>query len=137
MSDYTGGDLDLRGLRRGAYVIAGGIVCALVAGVLMLRGRGPVANTPPQAFKGAAPLLQPAPQPDRVHYMQEKRHVLDSYGWVDRQAGIARIPLDEAMKLLAARGAVPPTPAARPESTPPAATPGRTPPVLAPAGEAR
>jgi hypothetical protein len=104
MSDYEGGDLDLRGLRRGAYVIVGGIVCALVAGALMLREEGPAANTPPHPFQGTTPLLQPAPQPDRVRYFDEKRRVTGSYGWVDRRAGIARIPVDEAMKLMAARG---------------------------------
>jgi hypothetical protein len=103
MSDHTGKDLDLRGLRRGAYVIVGGIVCALAAGALVLREKGPAANTPPHAFQGAAPVLQPAPQPDRAGYLEEKRRVLAGYGWVDRQAGIARIPLDEAMKLMAAR----------------------------------
>jgi hypothetical protein len=103
MSDYTGKDLDLRGLRRGACIIVGGIVCALGAGALMLHEEGPAANTPPHPFQGATPLLQPAPQPDRVGYLEQKRRTLDSYGWVDRQAGIARIPLDEAMKLMAAR----------------------------------
>lgn len=136
MSDAMGDDLDLRGLRRGAYVIVGGIACALGAGALLLHVRGPATNTPPQPFKGAAPLLQPAPQPDRVRYMREKRRLLASYGWVDRQAGIARIPLDEAMRLLAARGgAVSPAPAAGRAA--PATKPGRTPPVLAPAKEAR
>jgi hypothetical protein len=135
MSDTAGSDLDLRGLRRGAYVILGGIACALGAGALLLHVRGPAANTPPQPFKGTAPLLQPAPQPDRVRYMQEKRHLLDSYGWVDRQAGIARIPLEEAMRLMAARGGAPAAPAAGKPA--PATKPGRTPPILAPAKEAR
>jgi hypothetical protein len=105
MPDHTGGDLDLRGLRRGACIIVGGIVCALVAAALMLRARGPAANTPPHAFAGQAPLLQPAPQPERAAYFAEKRRATGTYGWVDRQAGIARIPLDEAMKLMAAKGA--------------------------------
>jgi hypothetical protein len=135
MSDYTGGDLDLRGLRRGAYVIVGGIVCALVAGALMLRGHRSAANTPPHPFQGNAPLLQPAPQPDRVRYFEDKRRVLGSYGWVDRQAGIARIPLDEAMKLLAARAGTAPAAAGQPAQ--PAPIPGRTPPVLAPGRGAR
>ena len=103
MPDYTGGDLDLRGLRRGAYIIVGGIACALGAGALMLHEEGPAANTPPHPFQGATPLLQPAPQPDRAAYFEEKRRATGTYGWVDRQAGIARIPLDEAMKLTAAR----------------------------------
>ena len=143
MPDHTGNDLDLRGLRRGAYVIVGGIACALAAGALMLHEWGPAANTPPHPFQGAAPLLQPAPQPDRVDYFAEKRRLTGSYGWVDRQAGIARIPLDEAMRLLAARGgaAVPAARAAAGTRAPapgaPAPTPGRTPPVLTPAGEAR
>jgi hypothetical protein len=133
MPDYKGGDLDLRGLRRGAYVIVGGIVCAFVAAALMLHASGPAANTPPHAFDGNAPLLQPAPQPDREAYLAEKRRLLASYGWVDRQAGIARIPLDDAMALLAARGG-----AARPAHGQPAPTaPGRTPPIRDPAKEAR
>jgi hypothetical protein len=105
MPDYTGGDLDLRALRRGALVIVGGIVCALGAAALVLYEQAPAANTPPQAFAGKAPLLQPAPQPDRAAYFEEKRRVTGTYGWVDREAGIARIPLDEAMKLMAAKGA--------------------------------
>ena len=129
MSDDIGGDLDLRGLGWGAAVIAGGIACALLAATLMLGERGPATNTPPRPFQGPAPLLQPAPQPDRAAYFAEKRRLLDSYGWVDRQAGIARIPLDDAMKLLAARGVATPQPAGH---GPAPATPGRTSPVLAP-----
>ena len=30
--------------------------------------------------------------------------MLDSYGWVDKNAGIVRIPIDEAMKLTLQRG---------------------------------
>ena len=113
MSDYTGGDLNLRGLGWGAAVIVGAIVCALLAAALMLREQRPAANTPPRPFEGPPPLLQPAPQPDRAAYVAEKRRLLDSYGWVDRQAGIARIPLDDAMKLLAARGVATPGVATR------------------------
>jgi len=129
MSDYTGGDLNLRGLAWGAAVIVGGIACALLAAALTLRAEGPAANTPPHPFQGPAPLLQPAPQPDRAAYFADQRRLLDSHGWVDRQAGIARIPLDDAMKLLAARGIAPPRTAA---DQPAPAAPGRTPPVLAP-----
>jgi hypothetical protein len=49
--------------------------------------------------------------------LQEEKN-LNSYGWVDQNAGIARIPIDRAMQLLAQRGlptrpqagAVPPSP---------------------------
>jgi len=49
--------------------------------------------------------------------LQEEKK-LNSYGWIDQKAGIARIPIDRAMQLLAQRGlptrlqagAVPPSP---------------------------
>jgi len=33
-----------------------------------------------------------------------QEETLNSYGWVDQQAGVAHIPIDQAMKLLAQRG---------------------------------
>jgi hypothetical protein len=51
-----------------------------------------------------SPALQSAPQQDRAQYDAEKRKLLDSWEWVDRQRGIARIPVEEAMRIMAARG---------------------------------
>jgi hypothetical protein len=45
------------------------------------------------SFEGAAPPPQP-PQADR----------LVGYGWVDREAGIVRLPIERAMELLLERG---------------------------------
>ncbi len=33
-----------------------------------------------------------------------QEETLNSYGWVDEKAGVARIPIDQAMKLIAQRG---------------------------------
>ncbi len=52
-----------------------------------------------------APMLESAPQDDRARYTAEKEKLLQSYGWIDRQRGIARIPIDRAMAVLAARNA--------------------------------
>lgn len=101
----TGRDLDLRAIRIGAIGIACGILFALVAAYVLLRDAGPAANAPPRRFGAPAPLLQTAPQVERANYFAEKARLTGSYGWVDRQAGIARIPVDEAMRLLAARAA--------------------------------
>ena len=98
-----GRDIDVRGVRIGAIAIACGILFALAASFFLLRARGPAANTPAGAFRAPAPLLQTAPQVERAAYFAEKARLTGSYGWVDRQAGIARIPVDEAMRLLAAR----------------------------------
>jgi len=95
--------IHMRAIRRGALAIAGGIVFAVGGSWWLLHRLGPAANTapPPQAIP--APRLQPAPQDERAAYFAEKEARLNGYGWVDRGAGIAHIPLEEAMRLEAQR----------------------------------
>lgn len=50
------------------------------------------------------PRLQVHGAKDLKTFEAEENAVLQSYGWVDRQAGVVRIPIDRAMKLLAERG---------------------------------
>jgi hypothetical protein len=100
-----GRDVDVRAIRNGGIAIVCGILFALAASFFLLRARGPAASSPPQAYHAPPPLLQTAPEIERAGYFAEKERLTGSYAWVDRQAGIARIPVDEAMRLLAARGA--------------------------------
>ena len=51
-----------------------------------------------------APRLQSSPLQDLEELRAEDEKELTSYGWVDPKAGIARIPIDEAIKIVAARG---------------------------------
>ena len=50
------------------------------------------------------PRLQIAPRDDlrRLHAREDA--LLHGYGWVNREAGVARIPIDRAIELLAERG---------------------------------
>ena len=50
------------------------------------------------------PQLQPDPVADYNVYRLSAREILDSYGWVDQNAGITRIPIDKAMDLVVERG---------------------------------
>lgn len=50
------------------------------------------------------PALQPDPKVDLQTYKSQAEHDLGSYGWVDRSQGVAKIPIERAMALLAARG---------------------------------
>jgi hypothetical protein len=97
--------ISVRAVGWGAAAILGGIVFAVVAAWATWHylGSGSGANRGPGAAKAEAPRLLTAPQPDRAAYFAEKQRVIDSYGWVDRQAGIARIPVGEAMRLMADR----------------------------------
>jgi hypothetical protein len=50
------------------------------------------------------PRLQNDPQEDLRVLRAKQQSLLEGYGWVNKEAGIARIPIDEAMKLVVARG---------------------------------
>jgi hypothetical protein len=51
-----------------------------------------------------SPRLQVEPALDLKQLRQGEDEKLNSYGWVDQKAGIARIPIDRAMDLLLAKG---------------------------------
>lgn len=97
-------------MSRKTLLIAGaGLVVAVfllsgLAGVLTaIFGRGEPAGeslvrTP------SPPNLQIAPRQDLEDYLATQRASLNSYGWVDEEAGRVRIPIERAMELLAERG---------------------------------
>jgi hypothetical protein len=47
------------------------------------------------------PRLQPAPPRDMDDLRARDREALTTYGWVDKTSGIARIPVDRAIQILA------------------------------------
>ena len=65
-----------------------------------------------------APRLQSSPLLDLEQVRAEEEKELASYGWVDAQAGIAHIPIDEAIKIVAARGLPPAAPSPSPSAAP-------------------
>ncbi|MEA1834355.1 hypothetical protein U8607_19860 [Methylobacterium durans] len=64
------------------------------------------------------PRLQASPARDLARMLAEERARLEGYGWVDRERGIARIPVTEAMRLLAERGQAAYAAPVQPEVTP-------------------
>jgi hypothetical protein len=61
----------------------------------------PVATTPPRP---PGPRLQPSPTQDMLEMLQAENARLQSYGWVDQSAGIARMPIDRAMEVIVQQG---------------------------------
>ncbi|MGH9396892.1 MAG: hypothetical protein ACRD18_08600 [Terriglobia bacterium] len=51
-----------------------------------------------------APLIQEHPGQQLQGYLKQQDKMLDSYGWVDRKAGIVRIPISQAMNELLQKG---------------------------------
>ena len=50
------------------------------------------------------PRLQTEPREDLAALRTREDETLSSYGWVDRNAGVVRIPIDRAMELTLQRG---------------------------------
>jgi hypothetical protein len=50
------------------------------------------------------PRFQANPQQDLRDLRAKQKALLDGYGWVDKEAGLARIPIENAMKMIVERG---------------------------------
>lgn len=50
------------------------------------------------------PRLQGNPGAEMARFLKAERQELNAYGWRDRKAGIARIPIDRAMEGVVAQG---------------------------------
>jgi hypothetical protein len=107
-------DVDFRAiLGFGAALIVVAAVVQLLIYVLFgyFNGREGVkvaAEYPLAASQGhrepPEPRLQTDPRQDLADMRAKEDEVLGSYGWVDKNAGVVRIPIDAAMQLTLERG---------------------------------
>jgi hypothetical protein len=101
--DYERSDADPRLIA----ALAAGIAIFLIVSPYLLSLAFP-GRAQPRGLPGAPlpppPRLQIDPKADldRLHAAENRQ--LESYGWVDRGQGVARIPIERAMQLLAERG---------------------------------
>jgi hypothetical protein len=109
---YEKSDASPRGLLYFVLIIAGILVVAflslrwLFAYFQKTENPGSFVAAP---FSGARPLpppprIQPNPGADMQGYFQSQQNLLNTYGWIDRQSRIVRLPIDRAMELLLERG---------------------------------
>lgn len=61
----------------------------------------PVATSP---IRAVGPKLQAFPHQELVDYCNAQEKKLNSYGWIDQQSGVVRIPVDRAIELTLERG---------------------------------
>lgn len=93
------------GLTAGCIVLL--IVIGLVLGVAMGGLRAGVRREPAveQFRHGSQAVPEVAAEWPAID--REIREHLETYGWIDRKAGVVRIPIDQAMKRLAQPGGTP------------------------------
>ncbi len=65
--------------------------------------RAEVSEFARQRVVPVAPRLQVTPSADLDRLRRSQQSALTGYGWVDRRAGVVRIPIERAIELLVAR----------------------------------
>jgi hypothetical protein len=78
------------------------IVIAMMGALLAIYVQVAPAPTVPETFP--KPELQAHPQADLKKYMDAQKKRLNQTGWIDKSAGVAAIPVDKAMRIIAGRG---------------------------------
>lgn len=109
---YERRDMSLRTVAAflGGLILSVAVVLLLMAWLFdYFAARAARQDEPPSPLAQARqlppePRLQVNPGEELKAMRAEENAVLGSYGWVDRKAGIVRIPIDRAMALLAERG---------------------------------
>jgi len=51
-----------------------------------------------------SPRFQENPQQELLDLRTKQEGLLNGYGWVNKESGIARIPIEDAMKMVVERG---------------------------------
>src|SRR5499426_3486253 len=80
----------------------------------------PGVRVPPEPRLQGAPGSVSSPAEDIRRFREREDQTLNSYGWIDQQSGIIRIPIEQAKKLIEQKGA----PATPPSASRGAAAPG-------------
>ncbi len=98
-------------------VVFGLVVIIITSMILMwwlsgsLKGKSEGLDPTPSPIPEASerrlppgPRLQPSPEAELIEMRRDYDQLLSNYGWVDKRNGIARIPVERAIELLAERG---------------------------------
>src|SRR5262245_32939356 len=78
------------------------------------------ARLPPEPRLQGAPGSVSSPAEDIRQFREREDQMLNSYGWIDQQRGIIRIPIEQAKKMIEQKG----LPATPPSASRGAAAPG-------------
>ena len=80
------------------------VAVAMIALFFYLKVGAPTALRQPTQHDFPKPALQTSPKEDLARVEFEQRTGLSGYAWIDRSKGLARIPIAEAMRIVAAKG---------------------------------
>jgi hypothetical protein len=117
---FESSDIDTRTILAYMLYLALAVVAAFIVSVFVFRFTSKMAadsDTPmAPVHRGVGPTMPPEPrlqgvpghtndpQLDLRDKKEADEAANESYGWTDQQAGIARIPVEEAMKIIVSKG---------------------------------
>jgi hypothetical protein len=113
-------DINTRTILAYLFYLALAVAAAFIASIFIFRFSSKMAadsdRVMPPAHQGIGhtmppePMLQGVPghtndpQQDLRNMVQDDREANNKLGWIDKPAGIAQIPVDEAMKIIISKG---------------------------------
>jgi hypothetical protein len=117
---FESSDIDTRTILSYMLYLALSVVAAFIASVFIFRftskmaadsdtpmapvHRGVGATMPPEPMLQGVPGHETDPQLDLRMKRAADEAANEKYDWTDKQAGIARIPVEEAMKIIVSKG---------------------------------
>lgn len=118
---FESSDIDVRTILAYLFYLALAVVAAFIASVFIFRVTTNIAvesrTPPPPVRQGAARTMPPEPrlqgmtmlgtqdpQQDMRNMIKEDRDANEKLGWIDKPAGTAQIPVEEAMKIIVSKG---------------------------------
>jgi len=101
MNETETRDASIRVIASAAAIVAGGILLVLGLGWLLWRGHSGLRRSEAVQRFSHGPSDQPEVVREWPAIEAANREHLTAYGWIDRSAGVVRIPIDQAMKRLA------------------------------------
>ncbi len=108
-------DVDTRAVTISGLVVSLGLMTVAIlfsAGMyIVFKSNSPAPNSPANTFVVAdstklppMPRLQSDPGVTLAPFVQSQDSILASYGWVNKDSGLARIPIERAMDLVVKKG---------------------------------
>lgn len=117
---FESADINTRTILAYLFYLALAVAAAFIASVFILRFASKMAvdsdRVMPPAHQGIGRTMPPEPrlqgvpghtddaQQDMRDKIKEDRDANEKLGWIDKPAGIAQIPVDEAMKIIVSKG---------------------------------
>lgn len=108
---HEASDVNVKGILRFAVALA---VAAMVIHVALYAllfyydqresRRAAPSVGPRQAEQAPEPRLRVAPRTDLIEMRAAEDRLLQSYGWVDREKNLVRVPIERAMEIVLQRG---------------------------------